>query len=153
MFNYMCVTHTHTHGWLKTLIQSLPQQHYCPHEIRSFLKPQNKFSETLALLCFQCRHLKEKVPNFNKRTFKENQLLAMCLLWMAVLGIPFFPCSPTNRASTKMPTMQLLSLHTTGIGMKGKDRLPLFSVAAPPLLPQRTSSPPQISLDNAQDSF
>ena len=57
---------------------------------------------------------------------------------MAVLEIPFFPCSPTNRASTKMPTMQLLSLHTTGIGMKGKDGLPLFSVAAPPLLPQRT---------------
>ena len=54
-------THTHTHDWLKTLIQSLPQQHYCPHEISSFLKRQNKFSETLALLCFQCRHLKEKL--------------------------------------------------------------------------------------------
>lgn len=31
-----------------------------------------------------------------------------------------------------MPTRQVLSLHTTGIGMKGKDGLLLFSVAAPP---------------------
>lgn len=65
-----------------------------------------------------------------------------------VPGIPPCPCSLTNGASAKMPSGKYFPLNPSVIGMKGKERTWLLSVAAPPLLPQRTllaspNRPPQ----------
>lgn len=142
MLNCMYITH-------KPPVKNIPlrpatEASVPPMKWRAPLQPKRtQVLKKFALLCLQGRHWKEyqpenPVPNFRKHNSEESQPLNVSSLTLSLEFLSFLAPLPREHLQ-RCPQGKHFPLHTTGIGTKGKKRASLcLSVAAPPLLPQRT---------------